>query len=831
MNSFTDRYHNSVAEEQKQMLQVVGCDSIGELIEHLIPSELRLRRSMGIDKHILSEHQAVRKIKEAAYKNTISRSFIGMGYYPNQQLHGISSQLLLSSLNQAITPQNSPFLQGSLEALYNFQSMVCSLSGMDVATCSPTDEGGAAAQAMEMMYNLRSLEAIEESRNILFVDQNIYPQTLELLLTHAEPLGIEIVCDNFREYEFTGSEFGAIVQYPAANGEVNDYDDFSAAAHGHQILLTAIVDLLSLSILEAPARWGADIVVAGVQRLGLAMGFGGTHAGFVATQSRLQKELSGTVIERTNDNTLQIVGADVEISAAQTLSAIISSLYVIYNGAHGLIEKALHAHTYTLSLANALREMGCSIETKNIFDTLEISNIRAERVRSEAEKNGINFYYPDEHRVHISLDELTTIEELNNILSIFAKATGAKAHTIKSIEKQVDLPRNLQRRSTPLQQSIFNSYCGDMELREYIRGLERSNLRCAGRAMSSSKAIASLASFEFSESHPFAPKEQSEGYSAMIEALEHDLAAIAGLDACSLQPNSQSNSLYTSLMVIRAYYQSRNQGYRNVVLIPSVSTPNIERVAVAAGMKVVRVECQQGREVNINDFNTKAEIYSSELCCVILTAPSESGLLDPHIREIIETMHDNGAQVAIDGTNIASIIGISSMGYIGADTCTINIKGSDIYPMATAHHLSPFLPTHPIVATGGKEGITATCSTPFGNPMQMAALYIYIKMAGEDGLRHETEKAILNANYIAASLRGDYNIASPVANRVAIEFDKSTDREQIIEQLIDYGTTDYIATSSRENVLLIEPTEAAFKSEIDRFIETMISIKQTQKQT
>ena len=849
----------------KAMLDTIGVGSVDELISQVIPSDIRLNAPLALSE-AMSEYEFAQHIEELASRNQQFRSFIGMGYYPNAVSAAIMRNVFENpAWYTSYTPYQAEISQGRLEALLNYQTAIISLTGMEIANCSLLDEGTAAAEAMAMMFSLRSREAVKEGRNLLFVDENIFPQTLDVLLTRSEPFGIELIVDNYADYTFTGKEFGAIVQYPAANGEVRDYSDFVAAAHAVGALVTADADLLSLALLTPPAEWGADIAVGTTQRLGCPMGFGGPSAGYMATKEAFKRNMPGRIIgvsvDRLGRRALRMAlqmreqhikreRATSNICTASALMASIVGFYCVYNGAEGLRRAALTAHLSALTAAKGIEALGYKLTNTNFFDTLEIE-AEASVVESVAEEHRINFYYPSEFRVRLSFDDVTTPAEVEEVVAIFAEAKGKKA---KKIHHATEPQHFMERKSAYLTEPVFNRYRSESELMRYIKQLELRDISLANSMISlgsctmklnTAALMQPLSLSGFQNIHPFAPADQREGYTALIEELESDLATITGFAACSVQPNSGAAGEYSGLMVIRAYHQSRNQGYRNIVLIPASAHGTNPASAAMAGMKIVTVACDAHGNIDVDDLKAKAEQYSSELCALMVTYPSTHGVFESRIREIVDTIHDAGGEVYMDGANMNAQVGLTNPGFIGADVCHLNLHktfamphgggGPGVGPICVASHLAPFLPSHSVVPTGGDEGITAVSSSPWGSALLLPITYGYIKMLGADGLRKATEMAIVNANYMASAIKDEFRTYySGETGRVGHEMildlthfkrDYGVDCGDVAHRLMDYGFHAPTLSFPVHETLMVEPTESEPKEEMDRFIEALVQIK------
>ena len=854
--------------ELRSMLDKIGVSSVEELIGQVIPASIRLKKPLPLPAEGMSEYQFAAHIRALAERNRPLRSFIGMGYYPCAVPAAVVRNVFENpAWYTSYTPYQAEISQGRLEALLNFQTAVLSLTGLQIANCSLLDEGTAAAEAMLMMFAARSREAVKEGRNQLFVDRNLFPQTLDVLLTRSEPFGIELIIDNYDEYEFTGREFGAIVQYPAADGAVRDYTEFAAAAHAAGAAVTAVADLLALALLKAPGEWGADIAVGTTQRLGTPMGFGGPSAGYMAAREAFKRNLPGRIIgvsvDRLGNRALRMSlqmreqhikreKATSNICTASALMASMVGFYCVYNGPEGLRRAAQTAHRAAVTVARALEALDYKLAAQEFFDTLEVG-ADAAVVQSLALENGINFFYPSEERVRLSFDEVTTPEEIAAVVAIFAAAKGRKPRAVKSVAEDA-LPASLRRTTPYLTEPVFNAYRSESALMRYIKRLERRDISLADSMISlgsctmklnAAALMQPLSLAGFQHMHPFAPADQAEGYLELIAGLEHDLAVITGMAACSLQPNSGAAGEYTGLMVIRAYHQSRGQGYRNVVLIPASAHGTNPASAAMAGMKIVTVACDQKGNIDVEDLAAKAAEYSSELCGVMITYPSTHGVFESRIREIVDAVHDAGGQVYMDGANMNAQVGLTNPGYIGADVCHLNLHktfamphgggGPGVGPICVAEHLRPFLPSHPIVATGGDEGITAVASAPWGSALLLPITYGYIKLLGGDGLRRATEMAIVNANYMSAALRDEYRTyyageTGRVGHEMILDLthfkkDYGIDCGDIAHRLMDYGFHAPTLSFPVHETLMVEPTESEPKAEMDRFIAALVAIK------
>ena len=868
LEQFVTRHIGPSEHDFQQMLATIGVSSVEELISQVMPQSIRLHKPLALDEP-MTEAQFAAHIRSLAERNQLLRSFIGMGYYPNSMPAAIIRNVFENpSWYTSYTPYQAEISQGRLEALLNFQTMIVSLTAMEIANCSLLDEATAAAEAMLMMYALRSRDQQKNGANVLFVDSNIYPQTLDVLLTRSEPFGIEIVIDDYATYDFSGREFGAMVQYPAAAGEVRDYAAFAEAAHTSGAKVAAVCDLMSLVVLKAPAEWGADIAVGSSQRFGLPMGFGGPSAGFMATKDAYKRNMPGRIIgvsvDRLGNRALRMAlqtreqhikreKATSNICTASALMASMSGFYAVYNGPEGLARIASHIHSRTVAVAEGLKALGFKLRSECYFDTLEVE-AEAAVVQDVALAHGINFFYPAEDRVRMSFDEVTTDEEVAEVVAIFAEAAGKKAPKSVKIDEQASvIPAELRRQSAILAEPVFNKYHSETELMRYIKRLEHRDISLADSMISLGSCtmklnpavtMMPLSLAGFTNMHPFAPTAQAEGYLTMIAELEKDLSVITGFAGCTLQPNSGAAGEYTGLMIIRAYHQSRSQGYRNIILIPASAHGTNPASAAMAGMKIVTVACDQKGNIDVEDLKAKAEQYEGELAGLMVTYPSTHGVFESRIREIVDAIHEHGGQVYMDGANMNAQVGLTNPGYIGADVCHLNLHktfamphgggGPGVGPVCVAEHLVDFLPSHSVATTGGADGITAVSSSPWGSALLLPITYGYVKMLGAEGLRKVTEAAIVNANYMSCKLRESYRtFYSGESGRVGHEMilDLTNFRREygvevgdVAHRLMDYGFHAPTLSFPVHDTLMVEPTESESKEEMDRFCDALVKI-------
>ncbi len=868
-DQFVNRHIGPSEADVEQMLGAIGCSSVDELISQVVPENIRLKKPLALPEEGMSEYEFAAHIRALAEKNRPLRTFIGMGYYPTASPAVIMRNIFENpAWYTSYTPYQAEISQGRLEALLNFQTMVISLTGMEISNCSLLDEGTAAAEAMTMMLSLRSRDAVKEGRNQLFVDNNIFPQTLDVLLTRSEPFGIELVMGDAADYEFTGKEFGAIVQYPGADGAIVDYSGFAAKAHERGIMVTAVADILSLALLRAPGEWGADIVVGSTQRFGAPMAYGGPSAAYLATRDAYKRNMAGRIIgvsvDRLGNKALRMAlqtreqhikrdKATSNICTAQALFATMAGMFAVYHGPEGIRSIALYAHSCAAAVAEAADKLGFSLSSRCFFDTIEIE-AEADRMRSIAESRGVNLCFPRVDAVRISCDEVTTLEEVNNLIAILAEYAGKEAPVLAAVEEKISFCPSQARTSAILTEKVFNRYHSETEMMRYIKKLERRDISLADSmislgscTMKLNSAVSmmplSLAGFNV---HPFVPASQAEGYTEMMRSLEHDLAVITGFAAVTNQPNSGAAGEYTGLMVIRAYHQSRGEGHRNVALIPASAHGTNPASAAMAGMKVVVVACDDRGNISVDDFRAKAEEHKANLSCAMITYPSTHGIFEASVTELCRIVHENGGQVYMDGANMNAQVGLTNPATIGADLCHLNLHktfsmphgggGPGVGTICVAAHLADFLPTHSVVSgVGGRDGITAVSSSPWGSAGILPITYGYIKMLGQSGLRRATEIAILNANYMAAALKGEYDtLYTGECGRVGHEMivdcrnfrkDYGVECGDIARRLMDYGFHAPTLSFPVHDTLMVEPTESESKAELDRFVAALVQIK------
>ncbi|MDD2385599.1 MAG: aminomethyl-transferring glycine dehydrogenase [Bacteroidales bacterium] len=870
---FSSRHIGPRKEDYSVMLDKLGVSSIDELMNQIIPSAIRLKKPLNITE-ALSEYDYLGRVKAIAAKNKIYRSFIGMGYYGT----AVPSVILRNVFENpgwytSYTPYQAEISQGRLEALLNFQTVITELTGMEIANSSLLDEGSAAAEAMSMMFDARSRQAVKDGKNRLFVDEDIFPQTLDVIRLRAEPIGVEVVTGKFSEYEFTDKDFGAVVQYPSASGKINNYSAFTEKAHQKDILVTAVVDIMSLALLETPANWGADIAVGSTQRFGIPMGYGGPHAAYLATAEKYQRNMPGRIIGisidkhgnralrmalQTREQHIKRERATSNICTAQALLATMAGMYAVYHGPKGMKNIANNIFIAAKNIACELNKLGYKIVHENFFDTLKIElpkDVKSSDIQKIALEQEMNFAYLDDNFVSLSTDEVINLGELNKILSIFAKANNKKFTALSELNKNLEINKEYSRTGDFMTQEVFNKYHSETEMMRYIKRLEnldialnRSMISLGSCTMklNSASSMLPLSWAEFGNIHPFVPVDQAEGYQALIKELADDLSEITGFADTSLQPNSGATGEHTGLMVIREYHISRGDAHRNVCLIPSSAHGTNPASAIMAGMDIVIVKCDENGNIDVEDLRAKAVEHKDNLAAIMITYPSTHGVFESEILEMVDIIHENGGQVYMDGANMNAQVGLTNPGVIGADVCHLNLHktfaiphgggGPGVGPIGVAKHLVEFLPRHKIVKTGGKNAIKAVSAAPYGSAFVLPITYAYIKMLGEPGLKHATEIAMLNANYIANELKGYFEVlytgkTGRCAHEMILDVTKfrqeyGVEAGDIARRLMDFGFHAPTLSFPVHETLMVEPTESESKEELDRFIEAMKIIKQ-----
>ncbi|MGJ5642146.1 aminomethyl-transferring glycine dehydrogenase [Formosa sp. S-31] len=867
-NAFSLRHIGPRQADQDQMLQTIGVDSLDQLIYETLPDGIRLQKPLNLEAP-MSEHEYLTHIHELSNKNKLFKSYIGLGYHPTILPAVIQRNILENpGWYTAYTPYQAEIAQGRLEALLNFQTMVTDLTGMEIANASLLDESTAAAEAMSLLFAVRSRDQKKNKVNKFFVSDAILPQTLALLESRSNPIGIELVVGEEASFNFGSDFFGAILQYPGKDGAITDIKSFIENANAADIKVAVAADILSLVKLEAPGKFGADVVVGTTQRFGIPMGYGGPHAAYFATKEAYKRDLPGRIIGVTKDmngnRALRMAlqtreqhikrdKATSNICTAQVLLAVMAGMYAVYHGPKGLEFIASTVHNNASALSEGLKTLGFEQLNNNFFDTLKVE-ADAEKVKAIAEAKEINFFYPDANTVTISINETTSVSDLNAILSIFAEVAQKETIVIETVAEVNNINTELQRTSEFLTTEVFNTHHSETELMRYIKMLERKDLSlnhsmislgsCTMKLNAASEMLP-LSWANWGSIHPFVPVEQAEGYQTVLKALEDQLTEITGFAATSLQPNSGAQGEYAGLMVIKAYHESRGDHHRNICLIPSSAHGTNPASAVMAGMKVVVTKSTAEGNIDVEDLREKAELHKDNLSCLMVTYPSTHGVYESAIKEITKIIHDNGGQVYMDGANMNAQVGLTNPGNIGADVCHLNLHktfaiphgggGPGVGPICVAKQLVPFLPGNPVIKTGGEQAIKAISAAPFGSSLVCLISYGYIKMLGAQGLLDATRTAILNANYIKTRLQGHFDtLYSGECGRAAHEMivdcrpfkANGIEVTDIAKRLMDYGFHAPTVSFPVAGTLMIEPTESESKQEMDRFCDALISIRQ-----
>ena len=866
-NAFALRHIGPKEDDQKLMLDAIGVETIEQLISETIPNDIRLKDDLDLES-AMSEFEYSSHINELSKLNKVYKTYIGLGYHPTILPAVIQRNILENpGWYTAYTPYQAEIAQGRLEALLNFQTMIIDLTGMEIANASLLDESTAAAEAMGLLFSVRERHQKKANVNKFFVSDLVLPQTIDLLETRANPIGIELVIGNESEYNLSNEYFGALLQYPGKNGQITDIKSFIEKANAEEIKVAIAADILSLVKLEAPGHFGADVVVGTTQRFGIPMGFGGPHAAFFATKEAYKRDIPGRIIGVTKDvdgnRALRMAlqtreqhikrdKATSNICTAQVLLAVMAGMYGVYHGPKGLTFIADKIKNSTSTLAKALEKLDLEQANSHYFDTIQIK-ADAVKTKYEAEKREVNFHYPDTNTVTISINETTSISDLNEIISIFESVTELTTDKIKSIEISNTIPDHLKRQSSFMTFDVFNSHHSETELMRYIKGLERKDLAlnhsmislgsCTMKLNAAAEMLP-LSSTNWGSVHPFVPVDQPIGYKLMLNALENQLTEITGFAATSLQPNSGAQGEFAGLMVIKAYHESRGDHHRNICLIPSSAHGTNPASAVMAGMKVVVTKASENGNIDVEDLREKAELHKDNLSALMVTYPSTHGVYESAIKDITKIIHDNGGQVYMDGANMNAQVGLTNPGNIGADVCHLNLHktfaiphgggGPGVGPICVAEQLVPFLPGNPIIKTGGHQSISAISAAPYGSALACLISYGYIKMLGYRGLKKATEVAILNANYIKERLKDHYpTLYSGEKGRAAHEMiidcrDFKANGIEVVDiakRLMDYGFHAPTVSFPVAGTMMIEPTESESKAEMDRFCDAMISIR------
>lgn len=875
-NNFLQRHLGPRTEDIKAMLHAIGVDSVEQLIDETIPENIRVKQPLTIGEG-LNEYEYLQHLKKIAGKNKLFKSYIGLGYY-DTITPGVVTRNVLENPGwyTAYTPYQAEISQGRLEALLVFQTMVSDLTAMPITNASLLDEGTAAAEAMLMFNSSRSRAQQKEGVNKFFVDKNIFPQTLEVVQTRAKPLGINVVIGEFDPAQLDKQYFGVLLQYPDQYGQITDYRSAVTALKEKNIQVAVAADILSLALLTPPGEWGADAVVGNTQRFGVPMGFGGPHAGYFATNDSYKRTIPGRIIGvskdangnramrmalQTREQHIKREKATSNICTAQALLASMAAFYAVYHGPEGIKKIARHIHILANVLVIEMKKIGVKQLNTNYFDTLRFvlpENTEMAKLTAISQQHELNFREINGREFGISLSETTSLADVNQIVSVLCELTGQK-HTpyvcVPSECEQLNaIPEALKRESDFMANEVFNRYHSETDMMRYMKKLENRDLALnrtmipLGSCTMKLNAAAEMFSLswpEFGQLHPYVPADQAAGYHELIKTLERDLCEITGFDTMSFQPNSGASGEYAGLLVIRAYLESIGQGQRNICLIPSSAHGTNPASAVMAGLEVLEVKCDSDGNVDLDDLREKAIANKEKLAAIMVTYPSTHGVYEVGIREIIDVVHENGGQVYMDGANMNAQVGLTNPGFIGADVCHLNLHktfaiphgggGPGVGPIGVAAHLSPFLPGHKLVKTGGDKAITAVSSAPFGSAMILPISYGYIKLLGGEGLKRSTEIAILSANYLKAKLEPYYPILytgskGHVAHEMILDlnhFGRTANLTvtDVAKRLMDYGFHAPTVAFPVHGTLMVEPTESEPLAELDRFVEAMISIR------
>jgi glycine dehydrogenase len=879
MNQFSERHIGPRPSDQESMLNKIGVSSMDELIDLALPPGIRLHKKMDLPQ-ALNESELLEHMKTLGQKNKNYRSYIGLGYY-NTILPGVIQRNILENPGwyTAYTPYQAEIAQGRLEALLNYQTMVTDLTAMEIANASLLDEGTAAAEAMIMLFNARHKEKKKAKSKTFLVSKDCLPQTIDVLKTRATPIGIELQIVEHSDFIFSDGVFGMLVQYPCKYGNIENYKTLAQDAKNNNVGIAVAADLLSLTLLTPPGEWGADVVVGTTQRFGIPMGYGGPHAAYFATKESFKRNIPGRIIGvtidshgkralrmalQTREQHIKRERATSNICTAQVLLSIMAGMYGVYHGPKRLKNIARKIHGLACVLTEGLEQLGYKQLNKNYFDTIlvNINDVSIDTLKVFAEDAKMNFNYIDDKHLSISIDEKDGLQNINDILKVFAKSCNHSdpSELIKNVlngnytDANSFIPKELYRESAFLQHDVFNTYHSETEMMRYIKRLENKDLAlnhsmiplgsCTMK-LNAAAELFPLSWSEFSNIHPFAPINQARGYHIMFHELEESLCEITGFDGMSLQPNSGAQGEYAGLMVIRAYHHSRNESNRNICLIPASAHGTNPASATMAGMEVIVTKCDEMGNIDVDDLKAKAEEHSENLAALMITYPSTHGVFEESVIEVTDIIHQHGGQVYMDGANMNAQVGLTNPAKIGADVCHLNLHktfaiphgggGPGMGPIGVVEHLKPFLPSNPLIPTGGEQAISAISAAPWGSSLVLCISYAYIKMLGEEGLKKSTEVAILNANYIKEELKDDYTILytnpnNMVAHEMILECrpfkDIGIEVTDIAKRLMDYGFHAPTVSFPVAGTLMVEPTESESKEELDKFISAMKSIRQ-----
>ena len=862
---FVNRHVGIAAEDLPAMLKAIGVHSLDELIDQTIPSNIRLKHDINLPEP-MTEREFAEHINELASKNEVFTSYIGMGWYDTICPAPIQRNVFENPVwYTSYTPYQAEVSQGRLEALINFQTVICDLTGLPLTNCSLLDEATAAAEAMTMFHGARSRAQVKAGANTLFVDNQVFASTLAVIHTRAIPQGVKIVTGDYSTFEFTPDVFGAIVQYPNANGSIEDYKEFIARANANGTKVAVAADLMSLVLLTPPGEWGADVVFGSSQRFGIPMFYGGPSAAFFATKDEYKRSIPGRIIGiskdayghpayrlalQTREQHIKREKATSNICTAQALLATMAGFYAVYHGAEGLKDIAGRIHATAGFVAQEIEKLGYKQLNKDFFDTLRFelpANVSIQALREIALECKVNLRYFDNGLVGLSIDETTQPTDVGVLLYIFSGAAGKEYMLKEAIPAKRYFDEKFARTSSFLQQEVFKKYHTETELMRYITRLGRKDVSLAQSMISlgsctmklnPAASMLPLSLGQFQNIHPYAPENQVEGYKEMIENLSSYLCEITGFKGCTLQPNSGAAGEYTGLRVIRAYLESIGQGERNIVLLPASAHGTNPASAIQCGFTTVTVKCDEHGNIDLEDFRAKAEANKDHLAATMITYPSTHGIFEADIKEMGEIVHACGGQFYMDGANMNAQVGLTNPGTIGADVCHLNLHktfasphgggGPGVGPICVAEHLVPFLPQHPVLWGSDFNTVAAA---PYGSAGILPITYAYIRLLGAEGLKLSTKTAILSANYLAARFKDTYGVVySGTTGRVGHEMilecrtvkeRSGIDESDIAKRLMDFGYHAPTLSFPVHGTLMIEPTESESKAELDRFVDIM----------
>ena len=866
-DAFALRHIGTGEKDLNHMLKTIGVDSVDQLIYETIPTDIRLKNELNLEKP-MTEYEYLNHIQELGKKNKVFKSYIGLGYHPAIVPAVIQRNVFENpGWYTAYTPYQAEIAQGRLEAILNYQTTVIELTGMEIANASLLDEGTAAAEAMTLLFDVRTRDQKKNNVSKFFVSEEILPQTLSVLQTRSTPLNIELVIGNHETFDFSTDFFGAILQYPGKFGQVHDYTAFIAKATENEIKVAVAADILSLAKLTPPGEMGASVVVGTSQRFGIPMGYGGPHAAFFATKDEYKRSMPGRIIGvsidvngnralrmalGTREQHIKREKATSNICTAQVLLAVMAGMYAVYHGPKGLKYIANKVHNSANTAVECLNKIGVYQTNTSYFDTINVK-ADAAKVKAIAERNEVNFFYIDADTISISFNETTSISDINQIVAIFAEAKEKTFEPITELVETTVISENLIRKSIFLQHDVFNNNHSESQLMRYIKKLERKDLAlnhsmislgsCTMKLNAAAEMLP-LSMANWNNIHPFAPLDQVEGYLTMLKKLELQLNEVTGFTGTTLQPNSGAQGEYAGLMTIRAYHLSRGDKHRTVCLIPSSAHGTNPASAAMAGMDIIVTKTTPEGNIDVEDLREKAILHSANLAALMVTYPSTHGVFESSIIEITNLIHENGGLVYMDGANMNAQVGLTNPATIGADVCHLNLHktfaiphgggGPGVGPICVNDKLVPFLPSNPIVKVGGDQAITAISAAPYGSALVCLISYGYICMLGAEGLTNATKHAILNANYMKARLEAHYPILySGEMGRAAHEMildcrafeDNGIKVTDIAKRLMDYGFHAPTVSFPVAGTLMIEPTESEDLAELDRFCDAMIAIR------